>query len=141
MGVDESGRDDKVIEGPRVKIPRLRLVGGVLLAMYAPPILAIIIARRWKDVPRWMRVSTLVFSFLFPVMVPLMVLTEGQPIQHLCESGTFMTYYLSYVSFSVCYMRHCKIRASLFLKCAAGFLSFMVLLSIAASVFLWMRQR
>ncbi len=119
------------------RIPLPKLIGGILLAVFLPPAFAIVIGVRWRDVPRWMRTAAIVFSFIIPLAMLWFALAEGTPTERLAEGSSCFAYYASYFFFCLCYMRHCKIRPSLFLKCAAAFLLLLLLLGFMAFIMLF----
>ena len=139
MKSEASAADQSVPERRVQRIPLPKLIGGILLAVFLPPVFAIVIGVRWRDVPLRVRVGGIVFSFIIPVAILWNALVEGTPTERLAMGAACFAYYVSYFLFCLCYMRHCNIRPSLFLKCAAAFLLILLLLGFTAFIMLFVR--
>lgn len=53
------------------------MLGGVLLALYLPPVFAIGVMNRWREVPRWLRVASVILSLAFPACALLSIAAQG----------------------------------------------------------------
>lgn len=133
------GARDDAANGPGAEarppppVPLWRLIGGVLLALYLPPIFALAVASRWRELSRGLRARAVLFSFLGPAAAVWHAATDADPTRMLPSLAMSWCLLLMWQSFYLCWARHRRRRASGLAKVLFG-----VSLAIATiSTILW----
>ena len=97
---------------PPPPVPLWRLIGGVLLALYVPPIFALAVASRWRELSRGLRVRAVLFSFLGPAAAAWHIATDDDPTRMVPVLAMSWCVLLMWQSFYLCWVRHRRRRAS-----------------------------
>ena len=141
--MNSTGHADATLEAniSRRKKRYLRTIGGLLLAMYLPPVFAILIAIRWKTVSAWLRYGGVVLSLLIPPAILWSELVaKGAAHEHLSKGAPMWVCWLTYSFFSVSYMTHRGIRPSPLVKVGAAFIAFTLLLGTVMALLVYLRR-
>jgi len=118
----------------------LRTIGGLLLAVYLPPVFAILIAIRWKDVPKWLRCASVILSFLLLPAILWEQLGKGTAHELFGPGAPAWAGYLTWSFFSACYMKHRGLRPSWLIKTGAAFIAFTLLFGTLMALTVYLRR-
>ena len=115
------------------------MLGGVLIAWCLPPVFALFILNRWKDVSQRLRAAAIVLSFLFPVGYLLVATVDKLHWRTLLLPFCFNTGIFMYASFILSWQRHIGTQVSRLLKTCFWFIlvfmNFLFLLALGHLAF------
>ena len=115
----------------------LRLIGGLLLAIFLQPVFAILIAIRWKAVSRWLRCGGIVLAFCIPPAFLWEEISKGTHQEWLAFWASSWAVFLTWSFFSASFMQHRAIRPSRLLVAGAAFIFLVLIAGTVMAIIYW----